>query len=239
MKSRQPIYAVVVLFLGLPAANGQCTGPTGPQALGSVTGSPFSADLVNEFTHEGQNGVRTQWETHGKVYRDAQGRGRCDVENVKMKVISFANISDPVSRLFIHLDLEKRTAIVTHHSQRQPASPQPSAETRPATVNAKRSNASHSEEDLGAQVIQGFTVEGRRYINTTETGQRSVTDDWYSPDLKVTLLSTQKYERSNTLANKVVNIQVGDPDPAVFQVPEGYTVKDRYCHGSRCDYDSP
>ena len=239
MKSLLPISVVIVLFLSLTTANGQCPSPAGAQVVlpPPVTGAPFSADLVNEVTHMGRDGNRVQSETHGKVYRDAQGRGRCDMENVKTKIITWANISDPVAGLFIHLDLAQKTAIVTHHSQTaQAPSPKPPAEVKPP-VKVDSSNV--SEEELGSQAIEGFRVTGKRYINTTETGQRTEWDDWYSPDLKATLLSTHTDERSNSLANKVVNIKAEDPDPAVFQVPEGYTVKDWYCRGSRCNYDSP
>jgi hypothetical protein len=241
MKLLLPISAVVVLFLGLTTAHGQCPGPVATEVtlLPPVTGAPFSADLVDDRTHMRKDGIRTQWETHGKAYRDAQGRGRCDLENVKTKVITWAAISDPVAELFIHLDLEKKIAIVTHHRQTsQAASPQPSAATKPPVI-LQRPYASHSEEDLGTQILQGFTTTGRRYVNITATGQRSVLETWHSPDLKLTLLSIVEDELSTTITQKVVNIQAGDPDPAVFQVPEGYTVKDRYCRGTRCDYDSP
>jgi hypothetical protein len=82
-------------------------------------------------------------------------------------------------------------------------------------------------------------------VNTIQAGQAgnerpitSVTEEWFSKDLKITLLYTNDDPRFAVTVNKVVNIHAGNPDPAVFHIPEGYTVKDVYCRDGVCKYDS-
>jgi hypothetical protein len=239
MKTLPTISACLLLFFTVSTASGQpCLSVAGGQItlLPAVTGAPFTADAVNEFNHVGRDGNRVQQESHGKLYRDSQGRGRCDIENVKTGEIAWANISDPVAGLFIHLNLKEKTAIVTHHPQTPPP-PTQKKETQPLKTDVM--DVQHSEEDLGSQTIEGFRATGRRYSNTTTAGEHPVMDDWYSADLQITLLSTRKDDRSGSTVHKVVNIHAGDPDPAVFQVPEGYTVKNLYCRGVRCNYETP
>jgi len=98
---------------------------------------------------------------------------------------------------------------------------------------------------LGTQEIEGFTVSGRKFSNTTGVGQvgndkliTSVLEDWFSNDLKITLLSKRDDPQFGSTADKVINIHTGNPDLALFQMPEGYKVKNLYCRENACIYDS-
>jgi hypothetical protein len=144
-------------------------------------------------------------------------------------------ISDYVAGLSIHMNLEEHAATVTHFP-RNSAPVTPNTTTKvPNSVDPK---GTHAEEDLPSKEIQGFMVTGKRYINTTAAGQTSTLEQWYSPDLKFMLLSTGDSPQAGNFKDEVVNIHRGEPDQSVFHVPEGFTVKNLYCRGKVCNYDS-
>lgn len=88
-------------------------------------------------------------------------------------------------------------------------------------------------EQLGTANIEGFTVTGTRNTWIAPEGifgnDKPITlstEIWHSPELKMDLLTKSEGPRS-THVQKLVNIQIADPDPLLFQLPAaGYTVKD-------------
>jgi hypothetical protein len=51
-------------------------------------------------------------------------------------------------------------------------------------------------------------------------------ETWTSPDLKITVRQITDDPRSGKVTTELTNITRTDPDPALFQAPEGYTVRD-------------
>ena len=47
---------------------------------------------------------------------------------------------------------------------------------------------------------------------------------WYSPELQVNLSVTRKDPREGTQVIQLVDLNRTEPDPATFQVPEGFVV---------------
>jgi hypothetical protein len=229
------------------AQPGCAVAPAGVQVIlqAPVTGAPFSADLFKESTVILRDGNRIHQESHGKIYRDAEGRARCEIEDAKGS-ITVIEIVDPPARLSIRLNPQQKTARVTHRPQSPPPPATPLRQDIAAKPPAKRGpSVQHTEEALGNQEIEGFAATGKRYSNTTPAGQAgnekpitSVMEEWYSNDLKITLLTTRDDPRSGNAVIRVVNIHAGNPDAAVFQIPEGYAVKDVYCRAGLCAYDS-
>jgi hypothetical protein len=100
-------------------------------------------------------------------------------------------------------------------------------------------------ENLDSREIEGIPVTGTRFTNITEAGEAgndkpivSTVESWYSTDLKLTLLLVNEDPRYGKTTDKLVNIQRNEPALAVFQIPDGYTVKDVYCRNGSCSYDS-
>jgi hypothetical protein len=88
-------------------------------------------------------------------------------------------------------------------------------------------------EDLGTQIIEGIPAEGSRHTTTWPVGaigyDRPVTntnETWKSPDLKEIILNKSDDPRNGESTNKLVNIDRSEPDPSLFEVPPGYTVKE-------------
>jgi hypothetical protein len=87
--------------------------------------------------------------------------------------------------------------------------------------------------DLGIQNIEGVSAQGTRVIRTIPAEQIGneqpiviTTETWYSPALKVLVMSKSSDPRMGDTTYALTNIQRSEPDPALFQVPEGYTIKE-------------
>jgi hypothetical protein len=92
----------------------------------------------------------------------------------------------------------------------------------------------HHTEKLGSKAIAGLYVEGTRNTTIYPVGffgnDRPITvvgETWMSPDLKLVLSSTNSDPRNGTTTTEVIDLQRAEPDPALFQIPEGYTLKDQ------------
>ncbi len=242
--------ALFVLFsISTSTARAQaCFGIAGAINLTApVTGAPFTADYTHVFEPVNRDGSRNHQESRGKLFRDSEGRARCDMENLKTGKTRYVIVTDPVANITIRMNLEQQTATVTHHPRsstsigpsRTPA-PQDegkNAETK-TPVNAPLKIV-HSEADLGSREIEGLMAKGKHSSNTGD--QTSSTDEWYSPDLKFTLLyvsDSSDASSSSHMKDQLTNIRLGDPDPSVFKVPDGFAIKNLYCRGQVCNFDS-
>jgi hypothetical protein len=90
-----------------------------------------------------------------------------------------------------------------------------------------------SPESLGQQTIEGVVAEGKRTTTTIPAGsmgnQRpitTVTEEWFSRDLQVIVLSTTKDPRMGETTYRLTNIQRAEPPATLFTLPADYTVKD-------------
>lgn len=88
-------------------------------------------------------------------------------------------------------------------------------------------------EDLGTQVIEGVRVQGTRSTTTIPAGEIgnerplvTVTERWFSPELGAVVMSRHSDPRLGTTTYRLTDLRRVDPDPAQFQVPAGYTVKE-------------
>ena len=88
-------------------------------------------------------------------------------------------------------------------------------------------------EDLGQQFMEGVTVEGTRTTMTIPAGHignelpiKIVSERWFSPDLKVLVMSRQSDPRFGETTYRLTNITRGEPAPELFEVPADYQVID-------------
>ncbi len=91
-----------------------------------------------------------------------------------------------------------------------------------------------SRVDLGTQTIEGVLAKGTRITRTLPAGAVGneqplviTTETWYSPDLKVLVMSKAEDPRMGTTTYRLTNIQRSEPDASLFEVPSDYTVKDK------------
>lgn len=89
------------------------------------------------------------------------------------------------------------------------------------------------KESLGTQTIEGLTVEGARSTRTIPAGAvgntlpiEVVDETWYSPELQITVMTRHRDPRSAETTYRLINIDRGEPDRSLFEVPAGYTVSE-------------
>ena len=88
-------------------------------------------------------------------------------------------------------------------------------------------------EDIGEQVLEGLLVKGTRMTDTIPAGTIGnerpidiVTERWYSEDIDAMVLQRFSDPRVGETVYRLVNVVRGEPSPDLFQVPQGYEIKE-------------
>jgi hypothetical protein len=86
-------------------------------------------------------------------------------------------------------------------------------------------------EDLGMQNMEGVNAQGTRNTHTIDIGDigndrpiQVVDERWYSPDLQLDVMNKHTDPRTGEQITRLVNIQRGEPDASLFQVPAAYRI---------------
>jgi hypothetical protein len=87
---------------------------------------------------------------------------------------------------------------------------------------------------LGTKTIKGLAVEGKRYTicvpahtDKDDQARISVSESWDAEGLDVPVLQIDNDPFIETVTTEMVDIEFGEPDPALFQIPAGYTIRDQ------------
>ena len=87
------------------------------------------------------------------------------------------------------------------------------------------------KESLGTQVLEGVIAEGVRTTSTLEMGAigndrpiNVVSERWMSGDLKTVVMTKHNDPRAGEEIFRLTNVNRNEPDPALFQLPSGYTL---------------
>jgi hypothetical protein len=175
------------------------TNTTVPAAVKNV---PFSADMITLYDRTLENGNHIHRETHGKVFRDSQGRVRTDGETPQpgSEKLEYATINDPVQKVIINLNPRLKTAMVFHFAKgvgpsvtamgnvgNAPASAAPkqaaakSAEAKPApgvgttarmSATLTTSPVQTRTDALGNKYIEGVNAAGTRTTRIIDAGSQ-------------------------------------------------------------------
>lgn len=90
-----------------------------------------------------------------------------------------------------------------------------------------------TKEDLGPQMVEGVMATGTRTTTVIPAGAignvqpiNIVSEQWFSDDLKVLVLTKHNDPRSGETTYRLVNVIQGEPHRSLFEVPADYTMKD-------------
>jgi hypothetical protein len=201
-----------------------------------VQGAPYSATAVTQFTQTLSTGDHIQRTTSASVARDSLGRTRMDRSLATVGALSATGgghdraiiIHDPVAGMSYALDPASHTA----RSTPIPAARAGSAEGR-VYAGPARELAAAKTEDLGTQMIQGLSVQGKRVTRAIPAGKEGnekeidiVTETWYSADLHVVVMSKTSDPRYGESVYQLNAVARTEPDPTLFVVPADYAVKE-------------
>jgi len=98
--------------------------------------------------------------------------------------------------------------------------------------SSDRSRLQTTTEKLGTQTIEGVVAEGMRTTITWPAGSQgndrpitSTREEWFSPELKVSILHRMDDPRIGERIRKLTNISRSEPNPSLFEPPPGYPVE--------------
>jgi hypothetical protein len=90
-----------------------------------------------------------------------------------------------------------------------------------------------NKEDLGTQVVEGVAATGTRITTTIPAGTIGneqpiviVSEQWFSPELKVLVMTKHNDPRTGETTYRVTNIVQAEPARSLFEVPADYTLKE-------------
>jgi len=197
---------IFIAALTLAVAGLGQEAPAAAVASEAVKDAPFAADVTIERVQTLFDGNRIRHATSGRMYRDAAGRTRLETS-------SGLTIGNPDGGGW-ELDAERKVAHIL-------TPPRAGESISPRLVR-------HTEQ-LGTQVVEGYSCDGSRISTTIPAGARGndmeieiVSERWFSPELQEIVLRTQHDPRSGDSTYKLTNIQRGDPPASLFEVPADY-----------------
>jgi hypothetical protein len=92
-------------------------------------------------------------------------------------------------------------------------------------------DANFKNDTLGKRIIEGVEAEGTRTTITIPAGQigndlplDTVSERWYSNELKTVVMTTRKDPRTGESTYKLTNLRRGEPARNLFEVPADYKV---------------
>lgn len=200
-----------------------------------VTGAPYSATKVDTHQQTLADGNAITHTRTEKVYRDADGRTRTEGTWTTPAGTSHTAITifDPVAGFIAHLNPADSTAVKM--TLPTPPSGAPSARhAPPADANAPQVVTT----DLAPTTIDGLAVTGKSITRTIPAGAAGnaqpiveTREIWTSTALKVPVKVTSTDPLHGNSSMVLSNVSQTAPDPTLFQIPSGYTVKDAPAHG--------
>ena len=207
-----------------------------------VTGAPYTAQAVTQFTQTLADGNHIQKSTTASVARDSSGRTRTERSVGAIGPLTGSGaaskavfINDPVAGMGYMLDAASKTVRQMPAVNRRHAAADSGAQVKTESARAmirQRSMANVKTEDLGTQVMDGLSVQGKRITRIVAAAQAGsekdievVTETWTSPDLQMVVMSKTSDPRFGDSVYKLSNISRAEPDPALFTVPSDYQVQ--------------
>jgi hypothetical protein len=204
----------------------------------TVTNAPFSATVTTQITRTLADGNKIDQTIAGTIARDSQGRTRRDM-TLPGAVLAATVGGGAPHAVFINDPVAQTSYIL--HPDRKVADQVPFRAfrgVRRAVRNQFRVGRRFQNEttttDLGTQTIDGVTAQGTRITRTIPAGQIGnekpiliTRESWYSPELQTYVLRKVSDPLMGNTVFQLTHIQRADPDPSLFQVPSGYTVKQR------------
>jgi len=215
----------------------------------AVKGAPYSADGVTETSQTLGDGTHINRQETYTIYRDGEGRVRREsgdqvwisdpvasasyILNTKQQTARKLGLSSTVVYDKVRLDEQKAAKLKAETRAAGPIWFSSGAMVGGVMAGGVISKAeTPKSEALGKQEMEGVEVEGTRRTTVIPEGQigndrplQIVHEQWESAELHVTIMSKHTDPMMGDRVERLTNVRRGEPDPALFQVPAGFTVE--------------
>jgi hypothetical protein len=181
--------------------------------------------------------IKEARDSEGRTYSETQQTLHVRADGQPVDLVTYS-VFDPVARERINWEKHTKIANVTHmpdsKTVQEQTLPMPVPEThgtrQPHTVHPTQQQTT---EDLGERTIAGIEAKGTRRTGVIPAGEQGndkpillVGEKWMSTQYDIPLLTITDDPRSGKRTDEVTEFQPGEPDPTLFRIPEGYTVRE-------------
>lgn len=229
---------IVLIAVGL-AAQEPSRGPDGGTStrvsgveLLAIPGKPFSAKTTTEWTRTLADGSTITTRLEANLARDSRGRIYRErrtfvpANSDRQAPLNEIHIYDPLTRTQILCSVRAMDCVLSDYY------PRTFFET-PVTGLNSAGTRSLTRESIGSDTIEGLYVAGIRettIINAGVLGNEqplvSTREFWFSEELQTNLAVTRNDPREGRQVIRLSNVSRAEPDPHLFEIPIGYTVRD-------------
>ncbi|HEU4415319.1 MAG TPA: hypothetical protein VFT65_11100 [Candidatus Angelobacter sp.] len=198
-----------------------------------IPNAPFSGTINVERSSPQPDGSVISLRTARDIGRDSRGRIFTEsrmllpAASSETPMLVGVLLYDPQTRLSTRLNTRNHT--FTQGTDNRPPATVPPAFLDASQSNRHPQNQFTKEEDLGIHEIDGVPAHGVRETQSipSDTGDPAkatvITDEyWYSEDLRINLVIRHSDPRTGSVTMRLTQIRRAEPDPARFEIPEGY-----------------
>jgi hypothetical protein len=203
-----------------------------------IPNAPFTAALSTEWARPAGGDATITLVNQRQLARDANGRLYEQRWQLVPKGgslrsrIEWIQIADPAQSTLYNCNMVTQVCDLRTWN----AAPDLAAATPPPPMNGplRGNRGSIQTENLGTRIVAGAETTGTRVTTTWNAGvmgnDASVTEvreTWRSAPLAVNLLSIRTGPLIGTQTFTVTELDPNPPDPALFEPPAGFTVRDQ------------
>jgi hypothetical protein len=209
-----------------------------------VLNAPYSAEAVTEVIQTLADGNRIEQRTSAIVARDSRGRTRREQHGIALGALvaraesPIVTITDPATGTHLNLNQDAKIA---RRSQSIGSLPSTSSNgvgsgvaAWDAGFAARESSPQVRTRKLGTKEVEGVRVDGTETTVTIQAGAMGnklpiqlVSERWYSPELKVVVMTRRIDPRFGETRFRLTNIVRGEPPAHLFEVPSDFRIEDR------------
>ncbi|MGC2620352.1 MAG: hypothetical protein WA414_15010 [Acidobacteriaceae bacterium] len=202
-----------------------------------IPNAPFTATLATEWARPADGDATITVVNQRQLARDANGRlyeQRWELVpkggNVRSRM-DWIQIADPIQRTLYNCNMVTHVCDLLTWN----AAPDLAAATPPPAMNGplRGNRGSVQTENLCTRIIGGVETTGTRITTTWNAGVMGndapvteVRETWRSNPLAINLLSMRSGPLLGTQKFTVTELDASPPDPALFDPPAGFKVRD-------------
>lgn len=216
----------------------------------TVTGRPFTAEESVHLVQQLANGVTLRHEMTGHVYRAGNGTLRfegTETNTASGQPVTLVWVVDPVKRTATNWNTNSKIAYVSEIPAGDAVTvgllPQPRI---PGETSKTFQGSAVATTDLGHHTEDQLDLIGERVVTTIPIGKvgneepiELSTETWKSAELMLSIKEIDLDPRTGTRTMEMTHITRTEPDAALFEIPAGYTLKERPGIGSLAHLQTP
>jgi hypothetical protein len=209
-----------------------------------VLNAPYSAEAITEVVQTLADGNRIEQRTSAVVARDSRGRTRREQHGIALGALvaqaeaPIVTITDPTAGTQLNLNqdakIARRSRSIGSFSSTLSKDVGAGMAAGDAGFASGESSPQVRTRRLGTKEVEGVRAEGTERTITIPAGamgnalpMQIVSERWYSPDLKVVVMTRRIDPRFGETRFRLTNIVREEPPGQLFEVPSGFRIEDQ------------